>query len=190
MEEPMKSTLYSTLLMLALGACTAEVQGESAQAGANPLENPDDDENLQWVKDNGFESTHFMKSCVSRGDDGSVIDTAPLPVGGGFQLECVTFDAPARDVTMTVGSDDAHWCVLGEVTSQHGGGDKRLAFQLLDTPADGPWTLRATAREAIDISTVEGFGATTWPVWVVADYRTVDLTPEQEGKTCAELFGL
>jgi hypothetical protein len=194
----MKSSTLTLSLALALsigstmlGACTAAMdRGEVDQSGASALANPDEDEDLKWVKEHGFESTLFMATCVSVGEDGSTIDTAPLPVGGGRHLECTSYAAVSKASTGASSVDGEHWCVLGAVDSSRTGGDPRLHVQITSTPDSGPWSVIATSDQPIEIDMVHSNFGDAWPVWIIAAYKTLDLQPEQEGKSCEELFGL
>jgi hypothetical protein len=178
--------------VLALVGCTAQVDGADLTEGSEAaLADPNSDEDLLFIKDNGFGGTRFMASCVSRSDSGPTIESEPLPVGGDRYLECVTAGAFDRAAMTVASSEGEHWCALGQLSTSTAEGDPRLHIQVVDSPSGAPWTVRATADSAIEISRVEGlFGALTWPVWLTATYATTDLRPESEGVTCEALFGL
>lgn len=196
---PVRSLLSLSLLalMAASSACSAPV-GDGAKSGHAALEEgaADDptetDEDLKWVKDNGFSGSLFATSCVSKIDGGDTIDADTLPVGAGRWLDCRTEASVARQTTSALSTTGEHWCVLGEASTTKANGDPRLVVTIAASPADAPWSLRATHDgDPIDIARVSfgGFGM-TWPLWVEANYRTVDMRREENGKTCDELFGL
>jgi hypothetical protein len=187
----MKSILYSLVLAWSFVGCAADM-GEDERAGGNTdaLANPDEDEDLRWAKEHGFESIDFMATCVSVGDDGSVIDGDVLPVGNGRHLECSTFNSPFKATTGASSVDGEPWCVLGQAGSSRPDGDKRLSVQLTSAPESGPWSVVATASEPFDVHPVQSDFGEAWPVWVSVEYATLELRPQEAGKTCDELFGL
>ena len=72
----MKSILYSLMVAIALPfvGCASDMgEEEGAEGNTDALANPDEDEDLRWAKENGFGSIIFMATCVSVGEDGSVI---------------------------------------------------------------------------------------------------------------------
>jgi hypothetical protein len=187
---------FLSLLALARAslACSAPVS-DGARTGHTALEASDPtetDEDLKWVKDNGFSGLLFATSCASKIDGGDTIDAEPLPVGGGRWLDCRTDKSVTRQTSSALSTTGEHWCALGEVATAKPNGDPRLVVTIAASPEGAPWSLRGTHDgDPIAIARVEfgGFGM-TWPLWVEANYRTVDMRREENGKTCDELFGL
>jgi hypothetical protein len=190
----MKSIVYSLMVVLALPfvGCAADMAQEEGAAGnADALANPDEDEDLRWAREHGFGSILYMASCVSVGEDGSVIDSPDsLPVGNGRHLACTTFSAPFKASAGASSVDGEPWCVLGQAQSSSPGGDPRLSVQITSTPQSGPWSVVATASEPFDMHPVQSDFGQAWPLWVNIEYATLELRPAEAGKTCDEQFGL
>lgn len=192
---PKLTDSFGFFVMVAIGldGCSAahsDGATEQDEALSDPV--PADDENLQYVKANGFGGIAFAVSCVSKSASAATIEGESLPVGGGRWLECSTARSVKSSTHNVLSAKNVQWCVLGALTSEKPSGDSRLAITVLSAPARGPWTLKATHDGAeIQITPVSaGFGATTWPLWVDAVYRTSKMKVGDESKTCAELFGL
>ena len=183
---------HACIAALALVGCTAQVDSAHLTGGSEAaLADPNSDEDLLFIKNNGFGATLFMATCVSKSESGDTIESEPLPVGGDRYLECVTAGRPSRDAMNVSSSEGERWCALGQLSASTAGGDPRLNIQVVDSPAEGSWTVRATSDSPIEIRRVEAlFGALAWPLWLSASYATTDLQPEPEGLTCEELFGL
>ncbi len=180
------------MLALLVSGCSMDPgaldQGAHAQSGN--LDNVPDDEDLQFVKQHGFGGFTLVNDCVSVGDDGSVVQGDPLPVGGGRHLECTTAQGVTRTTAGAATTNNEPWCVLGQLSSHKLEGDSRLSIKVTNASENGPWSLVATAAEPIEIHSVSFMGAFTWPLSVNASYDTVDMQPMVEGKNCDQLFGL
>lgn len=149
------------------------------------------DVDLQFALDNGFESFLFAQTCLSVGEDGSVIEGDPVPVGGGRQLECETapiFYLQAIDVQASTGEP---FCALGQMSSYFADGDSRLSVNVESAPDGAPWVLVGTSFEEISVGTVAGFaGGVVWPLWVDARFDVIELSPNPARELCDDVFGL
>jgi hypothetical protein len=155
---------------------------------------PRADENLDFILQDGFETTYFSVHCSAIGEDGTEIDgdtVTELPVGGGFVLECRLDRFPSRATTDVLSAANEPWCALGELTDFGTGGDERLTITLA-SPPDSPSPLLVATREGepINLEQASVFGAPLWPVWLVAGYDVNELARAQRGKICDEVFGL
>jgi hypothetical protein len=159
---------------------------------AEPTDEPGEDEDLAFLRQDGFQTFHFALDCVSVGEDGSTIGGEPLPVGGGRSLECVTESLGSLSTVDALSSTGERFCALGQVDSFHGDGDPSLAVSVASTPEGSPWTLVGTHDgDEIQIGKVTGFGGgTAWPLWVDAHYAVIDITPNPSGQLCDQAFGL
>ena len=163
-----------------------------AQAPADASVDPALDDNVVFIQQDGFQTTYFAQECRSIGEDGSVIEGEPLPVGNGRVLECVTSEIGALATTDFLSSIDERWCALGALDTFSTGGDPELDVQVADSPDDSPWTLVGSHEgEPIEIGRVAVFGgATAWPLWVDTHYAVIDVAPNPTGQLCDTLFGL
>ncbi|MEY2937061.1 MAG: hypothetical protein RL033_7810 [Pseudomonadota bacterium] len=167
--------------------------GDEADEPSSDDEEPTEDEDIAFLRENGFQTFHFAVTCSSVAEDGSRIEDAdPLPVGNGRVLECVTGDLGFLSAIDAVSSTGERFCALGEVESFRGDGDDRLTVEVTDTPETGPWTLVGTHEgEEISIGTVAGFGGgRAWPIWVDTIYSVIEVSPNPSGQLCTEFFGL
>lgn len=160
----------------------------AADAGADPAL----DDNVVFIQQDGFQTTYFAQECRSIGDDGSVIEGEPLPVGDGRVLECRTSVIGALAATDFLSSIDERWCALGVIDTFSAGGDPELDIQIADAPDDSPWTLIGSREgEPIEIGRVAVFGgATAWPLWADTHYAVIEVAPNPTGQLCDTLFGL
>jgi hypothetical protein len=151
-----------------------------------------DDEDIAWIEENGFASILFMARCVSIHTWGYVVSTAPLPVGGDWQIACTSHAATAWATTSVQATDGSIHCVLGERAQLSPGGDSRLWIEVLDEGDNQPAQLAATSATPISISPATAFDvAQVWPLWLNAHYDTVDVVPDPlDGSSCAHVFGL
>jgi hypothetical protein len=175
-----------------LVACTASPADHSASSHSaiSQGDPPPDDPNLAYVFQNGFGEISFPQTCVSKSNDGSTLDTAPLPVGNGRWLECVTDASQHRKALEVTSSQGDDWCALGEATSFKGEGDPRLTVTVSSSPDDGPWTYTATHDgDEIEISPAQSEFGQAWPLDASITYTTVQLLPNPGG-SCDALFGL
>ncbi|MEY4544925.1 MAG: hypothetical protein RL685_1120 [Pseudomonadota bacterium] len=166
---------------------------ELADEPSGDDEEPTEDEDIAFLRENGFQTFHFAVTCSSVAEDGSRIEDAdPLPVGNGRVLECVTGDLGFLSAIDAVSSTGERFCALGQVDSFRGDGDDRLTVEVTDTPETGPWTLVATHEgEEISLGTVAGFGGgRAWPIWVDTIYSVIEVSPNPSGQLCTEFFGL
>jgi hypothetical protein len=152
----------------------------------------DEDVDLAFLRQDGFETFHFALDCVSVGDDGSVIGGEPLPVGNGRSLQCETAPLGSLSAIDAVASTGERFCALGQIDSFHGDGSPELAVSVTSTPEGAPWTLVGTHDgEEIQVAKVAGFGGgTAWPLWVDAHYAVVDLQPNPTAQLCTQFFGI
>jgi hypothetical protein len=169
-------------------AADAGVVQAPADAGIDPAL----DDNVVFIQQDGFQTTYFAQECRSIGEDGSVIEGEPLPVGDGNALECITSTIGALATTDFLSSIDERWCALGALDTFSTGGDPALVIQVVDSPDDAPWTLVGVHEgEPIEIGRVAVFGgATAWPLWVDTHYAVIDVVPNPTGQLCDALFGL
>jgi hypothetical protein len=186
-----RSCLSLLSLALVIGGCSMDPGATGVHSQSGSLDSvPEDDDNLQFVKQHGFGGIVFVNDCVSVGDDGSVVQGDPLPVGGGRHLECTTALRVDTGTTGLQSMADEPWCALGHLVSHNLTGDSRLTLSVASAPEDGPWSLIATAAEPIEIHSVGAFGGLTWPLTVNATYETTDMQPEVPGQRCDEMYGL
>ena len=175
-------------------AATAEAPAAGEEVAAPEQPDPESDENLRFILEDGFETTYFAVHCSAKGDDGSEIDgdsVTELPVGGGFILECYLDRLPSRSATDVLSAANEPWCALGELRSFATGGDERLGITLVSPPDSPSPTLIATREgEPITLQLASAFGAPLWPVWLVTSYDVVDLARAEQGKICDEVFEL
>lgn len=155
----------------------------------------EDDLELNSVKRDGWLTTWIARTCVSKKDGEPTIEDAPLPVGGGRRLECMTASNPSPysvQEVHSVGGDD--WCVLGESVSWERWGDSALKISVTSTPDLAPWSLVATHDgNEILISPAAGpFGiGEAWPVGVRVKYKVIDMKPNPQSKLfCEQIFNL
>lgn len=166
----------------------------SPNTGNTPVD-PEDDEDIQFMKDNGYETQYFAQTCRSVAEDGSTIEEseqADLPVGEGRVLECETDSFPVQSTIEFLSSALERWCALGSVSSYEGGGDDRLQVDVASVPGDGPGTLIGSRDgDPITIHRVSGFGGgTLWPLWITTTYSVTEVKRSEPGKLCDEVFGL
>lgn len=185
--EAPRSSVRRWLALPVLSLACALVAGTASAQEAPPL-----DEDLQFLLDNGFESFIFAQTCRSVGDDGSVIDVEPLPVGNGRHLECETEPARLLQTIDTLSSTGERFCAIGQVVSVTGGGDDRLSVSVVSTPDGGPWSLLGTREgEEITISRVTGpGGGTAFPLIADAIFDVFDIQPNPDALLCDQVFGL
>ena len=167
----------------------------TGDAGPPPVTDPNVDENLVFIQEDGFQTTFFVQDCRSLGDDGSIIeapiDGGALPVGGGFRLECSLERLPSRATTDVLSASDEPWCALGELESYEPGGDERLTISIVTPPDVSPAILIGTREgEAVEIQPAAAFGALVWPLWIEATYDVNEVAPAQQGLLCDQVFGL
>lgn len=172
-----------------------EGQGGMPSEEPTPPANPEDDPDVRFVKETGFESQIFARFCRSVGADGSVIDGAglqELPVGGGRVLECDTAMFPAKAAQEFSASTGQRWCALGSVKSQKTGGDSRLKVEVTRGPGPGAGGLRGTHEgEAITIRKVSAWGTDVWPLWIMAIYGVDVVQPwNMQKESCEAQFGI
>lgn len=172
------------------GAPAVEAAGAPADAADAGTAGPDDE--TQWIIDNGFGSFHFAVQCVSVGDDGSREEGEPLPVGGGYQLECETASSIGAATTEFLNASDERYCVLGSLSEALGESKHPCLthVEITSSPDDGPWTLVASGDQPCQISRAASAFGKTWPLWVNASYDTEKISPAVDGSTCDELFDL
>jgi hypothetical protein len=180
------------------------VDGAAAESPADPAEgeevaapeeiDPESDENLRFILEDGFETTYFAVHCSAIGEDGTEIDgdsVTELPVGGGFILECILDRLPSRSATDVLSAADEPWCALGELRSFATGGDERLGIVLVSAPDSPSPTLIATREgDPITLQLASAFGAPLWPVWLVTSYDVVEVARAEQGKICDAVFEL
>ena len=148
------------------------------------------DEDVRWVEEHGFDATLFMERCLSVDAYGQQVTSEPLPVGGGWKIECSGYNSTGSSVIEIQGRDNAFYCVLGELDDLDVGGDERLSIRITDAGEHGPAQLEATSREPLNIYTVAAFGgARVWPLWLTAHYDTIDVVRDPlDGRSCAQIF--
>jgi hypothetical protein len=131
-------------------------------------------------KQDGFGAAVLPTSCVSKGEDGSIITGNELPVGGGRWLECTT-DVVAsrmqRPILLTTGQ---YWCRLAELYAsnvdprwqKHLDPATFIQSEIVSSPPDAPWTLigRRTGEPIV-------VGSTDNVVQANALYRVIDGKP-------------
>jgi hypothetical protein len=174
------------------GAEPARPDAGVTEAPADAAVDPALDDNVVFIQQDGFQTTYFAQECRSLGEDGSVIEGEPLPVGDGRVLECVTSVIGALATTDFLSSIDERWCALGALDTFSAGGDPSLDVRVADAPDDSPWTLVGSHEgEPIEIGRVAVFGgATAWPLWADTHYAVIDVAPNPTGQLCDALFGL
>jgi len=171
---------------MSLGSLASLLASGAALAQEGPL-----DVDLQFALDNGFESFLFAQTCLSVGEDGSVIEGDPVPVGGGRQLECETAPISYLQTVDVQASTGEPFCALGQVSSYFADGDSRLSVDVVSAPDGAPWVLVGTSDEEISVGTVTGFGGgVAWPLWVDALFDVIELQPNPAGELCDDVFGL
>jgi len=172
----------------------APIPGEG-DAGALPPTDPNTDENLVFIQQDGFSTTYFALECHSIAEDGTVIEAADnggsLPVGGGTILQCSLEVLPSRATTGVLSTRDEQWCALGELQTYVGGGDERLIISVVTPPDVSPAFIIATREgEPINLVQAAAFGALVWPVWIETVYDVNEVAPAEPGRLCDETFGL
>ncbi|HTV24855.1 MAG TPA: hypothetical protein VMG12_39450 [Polyangiaceae bacterium] len=170
------------------------IPGEG-DAGAPPVTDPNVDENLVFIQQDGFQTTFFALDCRSIGDDGTIVeattDGATLPVGGGFTLECTLERFPLRATTDVLSASDEPWCAVGELDVYAPGGDDRLTVTIATEPGVSPAILIGTREgEPIELEQATLFGGRLWPLWIDAHYDVNEVARAESGKLCDEVFGL
>jgi hypothetical protein len=175
-------------------SCTEGTVGREALTEWRGVKLIDLDENLVFIREDGFQTTYFALDCRSLAEDGSSIDgatTSALPVGGGHTLECTLERFPNRATTDVLSAANEPWCALGELQSYRSGGDDRLTISIATEPDVAPAIL--TARhpgEEILVAQAAAFGGRLWPLWIEASYDVVELARAQPGKICDQIFEL
>ena len=164
--------------------CVAALYAADVSAQSN------DDPDVRWIEEHGFDSVLFMERCMSVDAWGREYVGNPLPVGGGWKMDCSSYNSTHWWVTQMQGSDGTLYCVLGELAELNVDGDSRLSIDITDDGEHGPAQLEATASEPVNITPVTAFGvANVWPLWLDAHYDTVDIVRDpRDGRACPQLF--
>jgi hypothetical protein len=159
---------------------------------AEATDEPGEDEDLAFLRQDGFQTFHFALDCLSVAADGSSIGGEPLPVGGGRSLECVTESMGSLSTVDALSSTGERFCALGQMDSFQGDGDPSLTVSVASAPEGAPWTLVGTHEgDEIQIGKVASFGGgTAWPLWVDTHYAVIDIAPNPSGQLCDQAFGL
>jgi hypothetical protein len=151
-----------------------------------------EDEDILFLRQNGFETFHFALDCRSVGEDGSVIGGDPLPVGNGRSLQCETETLGSLSTVDALSSTGERFCALGQMDSFFGDGSPDLTVSIASSPEGAPWSLVGTHDgDEIEVGKVAGpGGASAWPLWVDAHYAVIDVQPNPTAQLCDQLFGL
>jgi hypothetical protein len=146
-------------------------------------ETPPLDGDIQFMLDNGANTIFFAQTCRSIGPDGEVIDVEPLPVGGGFVLECETVPVAHLQGFARQSSTGENFCGRGQLFSFVAKNvDPRLSVSVASSPDGAPWVLVGTSEEEITITKVTNSdGLTIFPMATDAFFDVSDVQPNPTG---------
>jgi hypothetical protein len=137
-------------------------------------------------KKQGFGSSVQPVSCVSKAEDGSIIEGDELPAGAGRWLECTTAVVPSKRLSLATLSTGG-WCRTGELYAARVDPKWERSFdpatfiatRIVSWAPDAPWTLVGTrAGDPIVVPPLEN------SVQANAGYRVIDGRPERPGEIC------